>query len=184
MSSSTALVTLKHYFRKIFLLILNFIWFLLVILSFYYYPQNEVVMLVGTEVKRVDKKWFWGKELVDIRFVVARDIDSGSTKMYRNVDFVLPPYFKFNSGDLSGEVMNLEEFQPDAKVLVTKYGLRVPFLSMYPNITSIEVVTDNRALNYSTLSLYMVMILFVFVTYGYFYYKIRKLLPSGNSVSK
>ena len=76
----------------------------------------------------------------DVRYVVARDIPSGKTLMFRNEDIPWPPYLKFDSGDLSGQVMNLEENNPEATILATYYGFRVPFLSLYPNITNIRRV--------------------------------------------
>ena len=115
---------------------------LIVAMSFYYYlPKTHKVDLIGTEVKRMDKNTEQSTQ--DIRFVVASDYETKETKMFRNQDMPWPPYFKFNSGDLSGKVMNLENNYADAVVLITYYGWRIPFLSMYPNVTKLEIVEPN-----------------------------------------
>mgnify|MGYP003686868861 CR=1 FL=1 len=125
---------MKKFFLTLYLLVLVFVGLCL----FYYLPSTQDVHLVGTEVKREIRDGVEGEQIKDIRYVVARAIPSGKTLMYRNEDMPWPPYFKFDSGDLSGKVMNIKEYNPDTQVLITYYGLRVPFLSLYPNITKIQ----------------------------------------------
>jgi hypothetical protein len=123
-------------FNKVFSLIV----IIIAISLLYYLPNTEKVKLIGTEVKRMDQS---SGKTKDVRFVVASDLETKDTLMYRNEDIIWPPYFKFDAGDLSGHVMNLEETMPDKAVLITYYGWRIPVFSMYPNATDISVVEDS-----------------------------------------
>lgn len=139
----------------------------------YYLPAKEKVFLVGTEVKREMRKSRDGEKQKDVRYVVAREIPSGDTLMFRNEDIAWPPYMKFDSGDLSGKVMNLEEFRPDAVILVTYYGFRIPLLSLYPNITKVAEAKDLDS-TVSILSWLVFIIFLVGAILGYIFLK-RKL---------
>jgi len=167
---------LSAFVRHFILTSLNLLGILIVLSLIYFFPRTEIVQLAGTEVKRMDQKMFWGENIQDVRFIVARDVGSGETKMFRNQDFIWPPYFKFDSGDLSGKVMNLEEFQPKAKVLVTHYGFRVPIFSLYPNATSVQVFSDGSE-NRPIVFIGVLIASFVMLLYIYIYFRIRKRLP-------
>ena len=104
----------------------------------YYLPATQLVHLIGTEIKRGRVKD--GVEAKDVRYVIARDLESGETLMYRNEDIPWPPHFKFNSGTLAGTVLSLKETNPQARVRITYYGWRIPLFSAYPNITDLEEV--------------------------------------------
>jgi hypothetical protein len=127
----------------------------------YYLPSTSLVRIVGTEVKRADSS---PTKIRDVRFIVTADVETGKTKMFRNEDMGWPPYFKFNSGDLSGEVMNLEKNRPNATIAVTHYGWRLPLFSLYPNATRVkEVAVDFKPTYWvSSLSLTLIVPLWIF----------------------
>ncbi|MCB0408417.1 MAG: DUF1523 family protein [Bdellovibrionales bacterium] len=109
-------------------------------LSLYYYlPKTEIVHVVGTEVKWIDKK---GNEKLakDVRYIFTKDAKTNKASVFRNEDMPWPPYFKFDSGDLSGQAMALEKTQPLPTALVTYYGWRIQLFSLYPNAVAIEAV--------------------------------------------
>lgn len=122
--------------RKLVLSVLMLLFTVSAVGLWYYLPSSALVHLVGTEVKRGRVKE--GVEAKDVRYVIARDLESGETLMFRNEDIAWPPHFKFNSGTLAGTVLSLKESKPQARVRITYYGWRIPFLSAYPNITDLE----------------------------------------------
>lgn len=61
------------------------------------------------------------------------------TLVFRNEDAgFYPPYFKFDSADLQARANRIKEQCPEVPVIVNGYGWRIPFLSMFPNATSID----------------------------------------------
>ncbi|AGA90512.1 Protein of unknown function (DUF1523) [Thioflavicoccus mobilis 8321] len=68
-------------------------------------------------------------------------VHAGSSKplIFRNEDAgFLPPYFKFDSADLQSNASRISRNCPDVPVKVHGYSLRIPWLSMFPNATSID----------------------------------------------
>ena len=128
----------------------------IIVLSFLHYtlPQRDIVHIVGTEVKRVDvsDSWtriFWASvdagqstntPTRDVRFVNA-ELPNGKPYVYRNEDteWSWPPYFKFDSGNLTAEAQSLAK-QDKKWVAVRHYGWRFKYLSIFPNVTSIKPV--------------------------------------------
>lgn len=128
---------------------------LFVAATFYYsLPSHDVVRIVGTDVKRVDlglNSFFWAGDDPnmdnpgnrDVRFVEAVWPNTERSRVYRNEDthWGWPPYFKFDSGDVSATAKNLTSNQSDPIwVDVMHYGVRVDWLSIYPNVISIKQV--------------------------------------------
>jgi len=118
----------------------------------YYLPSRDVVRIVGTEVKRIDVDSgapFWDRadigttegETRDVRFINAQ-FKSGKTRVYRNEDtgWSFPPYFKFDSGDLTAKAQGLEK-EEDQWVAVKHYGWRIRLFSIFPNATSMKRVS-------------------------------------------
>jgi hypothetical protein len=71
----------------------------------------------------------------DIRFISAVYPD-GKVIVYRNEDtgWIWPPYFKYDSSNLQAVASNLKSSDTAPKwVMVTHYGWRLPWLSIYPN---------------------------------------------------
>lgn len=123
----------------------------------YYLPDRDVVQVVGTEVKRIDVESgapFWDRADIgtiegatrDVRFINAERAN-GSTIVYRNEDtgWGFPPYFKFDSGDVTAEAQSLARMD-DQWVAVRHYGWRIKMFSIFPNATSIKRVSGPDAL--------------------------------------
>lgn len=123
----------------------------------YYLPDRDIVQIVGTEVKRVDVDAgapFWDRADIgttegatrDVRFINTRRAN-GSSMVYRNEDtgWGFPPYFKFDSGDLTAQAQSLER-EEDTWVAVRHYGWRIKLFSIFPNATSIKRVDGPDAL--------------------------------------
>lgn len=137
---------------------------------YYYLPKTNKAYLVGTEIKRETKYTKSGERYEsDVRFIVARDFFDDTTLMFRNEDIAWPPYFKFDSGDLSGKVMNLKENMPESVVNIEYYGFRIPVLSMYPNAVSITIVSKNYK---HTPWFNIVFLSFLFCFYLWVYFRI------------
>lgn len=78
----------------------------------------------------------------DVRFIDAAYAD-GSVVVYRNEDtgWVWPPYFKYDSSNLQAEAQNFKSTKEAPEwVVVTRYGWRFPFLSIYPNAIQMKAV--------------------------------------------
>ncbi len=61
------------------------------------------------------------------------------TLIFRNEDAgFTPPYFKFASADLQALASRITQGCPQEPVTVHGYGLRISFLDMFPNATSID----------------------------------------------
>ncbi len=136
---------MKFVRRAGWVVLILFVLFLATLLGSYL-PFTAKVRITGTEVKRVEvDPNDSSNETRDVRFVVTKDTVSGKTRVFRNEDtgWGWPPYFKFNSGDVMGEAVNIRETEPDSIVLLTYYGWRMPFFDAYPNILSLRVVDAN-----------------------------------------
>ena len=139
----------------------------------YYLPSTAKVQITGTEVKRMDTSDRDGMphRSRDVRFIITRDLETQRTRVFRNEDtrWGWPPYFKFNSGDLDGDVQNIRETQKDATVLVTYYGWRITVLDMYPNAVDVEIVDPD----YTHFPLFNITFLTVLLGgTGYLYFRI------------
>ena len=154
---------------------------------FHNLPRTAVVQISGTDVKRVDRES--GKVLgpkavddqgrinrqtYDVRFInsVARN---GKTKVFRNEDtgWGWPPYFKFNSADLTAQAQAFASVPEKPWVLVKYYGWRIRIFSMFPNAISLRTVDRD----YDHFPLFNVVFV-VLLAIGVFIVvrKIRKLL--------
>lgn len=111
----------------------------------YYLPSTELVQVTGHEVKRMDTgtdKASGQPVTRDVRFIYAKGKDDGKDYAFRNEDtgWGWPPYFKFDSGDLTAKANNIKETQPDSTGLLTYYGWRITYFDLYPNAVDLEVV--------------------------------------------
>lgn len=138
----------KWGFRALLLLIVGlFLWYTL--------PSHDVVRI--TEVNNRVTAFSWanryfyaspdagtaeGTQSRDIRFISAAFPDN-RPMVYRNEDtgWIWPPYFKYDSSNLQAVASNLKSSSDNPKwVMVTRYGWRIPFLSIYPNAIRIREV--------------------------------------------
>lgn len=138
----------------------------LVIGSFFHYvlPQHDVVKVTSTEIIRTDfsslNRMFYAQADSGSTEQATRDLrlintqknntfllgflprDSSSVMVYRNEDtgWIWPPYFKFDSADLQAEAANLA--RGDEWAVVTHYGWRIRWASIYPNAVGVRTVTS------------------------------------------
>ncbi|KAA5606851.1 DUF1523 family protein [Roseospira marina] len=64
---------------------------------------------------------------------------TADTLIFKNQDAgFFPPYFKFDSANLQSVANRVTRECPQEPVIVNGYGMRIPFLDMFPNATSIE----------------------------------------------
>jgi hypothetical protein len=64
---------------------------------------------------------------------------TADTLIFKNVDAgFTPPYFKWDSARLQSIANRVTKECPEQPVTVFGYGLRIPWLSMFPNAVSID----------------------------------------------
>jgi len=64
---------------------------------------------------------------------------TADTLIFKNKDAgFAPPYFKFDSADLQSVASRVTRECPQEPITVNGYGLRIPFLDMFPNAVSID----------------------------------------------
>ena len=120
----------------------------------YTLPQHDIVRITDTYEKRIDfgsNSWFWASADAgaatnatnrDVFFIQTFMTDD-SPMIYRNEDtgWSWPPYFKFDTSNLQAEASDLmskkNEGDPQWAV-VTHYGWRNEYFSIYPNAVSIR----------------------------------------------
>lgn len=154
---------------------------------FHNLPRTAVVQISGTDMKRVDRES--GKvvnknvlddqqanklKTYDVRYInsVARN---GKTMVFRNEDtgWGWPPYFKFDSADLTAQAQAFASVPEKPWVLVRYYGWRIRILSMFPNAVSLKAVGSN----YSHFPLFNIVFVSLLVVAVFIVWrKIRKLL--------
>ncbi|MDE3080016.1 MAG: DUF1523 family protein [Paracoccaceae bacterium] len=128
----------------------------------YNLPSHSVVRIVATNTQRMDlgsNRFFFSPPASgtsgtnksgsgrDIKFIQAIR-PNGQPIVFRNEDtgWGWPPYFKFDSFDLETEASNYISTQDKPKwVMVTYYGWRSQFLTIFPNAVGLRVVADPKA---------------------------------------
>ncbi|RMH52120.1 MAG: DUF1523 family protein [Alphaproteobacteria bacterium] len=136
-------------------------------LMHHYLPQHDIVRITGTDVIRSDPA---GPDQAtrDVRYIYGETPD-GETREYRNEDtgWGFPFYFKFDSGKLQARASSLQSTRDNPVwVVVTHYGWRITYLSLYPNAVAIREATgpDERIIpwfNIVFLSLLGVLVVWV-----------------------
>ncbi|MCK0096182.1 DUF1523 family protein [Yoonia sp. F2084L] len=164
--------------------------------SFLHYvlPQHDIVQVSQAEPRRTDfgsfNRWFYAQADSGSAEMENRDIfyiftekketflfgfvprDSMEVMVYRNEDtgWIWPPYFKFDSSNLHGQATTQARKEPDSEggnwAVITHYGWRIPFLSIFPNAVDIKPVEgpDVRIIPWFNIFFFiflMVAILFV-----------------------
>jgi hypothetical protein len=147
---------------------ISFFWLVFLIVGgilHYVLPQHDIVRVTSTEVIRTDFTWvnrrFYAQadsgaaELGtrDLRLIntekkntflfgfVARE--STEVMVYRNEDtgWIWPPYFKFDSSNLQAEAAaEVSTAGTDHWAVLTHYGWRNKYMSVYPNAIGIRAV--------------------------------------------
>lgn len=131
----------------------------------YVLPQHDVVRITGTEIIRMDfssvNRLFFAQSDSGSAELTTRDIrlintvkkktwllgffqrDAEGVMVFRNEDtgWIWPPYFKFDSSDLQAEALaNVSSATKEQWVVVTHYGWRNRFFTVYPNAVGIRPV--------------------------------------------
>ena len=156
----------------------------------YVLPQHDIARITGTEVIRMDfsrfNRMFFAQsdsgnvELStrDVRLIstqrkkslllgfVRRDAEG--VMVYRNEDtgWIWPPYFKFDSADLqAAATANLSAPGAEQWVVITHYGWRNRFFTVYPNGIGIRPIAgpDARVIPWFNI------IFFIFLAVAYFF---------------
>jgi hypothetical protein len=139
----------------------------------YYLPSGKKIYISGEDVKRMDTKIVDGKvQGHDVRFIFAKDFKTGEPVVFRNEDTAwgFPFYFKFDSADLAAKAADLAK-SPQVVVLAKYYGMRSQMLELYPNVTSLEVVTAGY--EYVPVAS-MIVVSLVIALWLYVFFKYRK----------
>ena len=130
----------------------------------YVMPQQDVARITSTEIIRQDfstfNRWFYASADVGGVDNATRDLrlinterkatylfglirGNNETMVYRNEDtgWIYPPYFKFDSSDLQAEAgAAISTVEPYDWVVVTHYGWRIRWLTIYPNAVAIRPI--------------------------------------------
>ena len=128
------------------------LWTFLGALLHYSLPQRDIVYVQGTEIIRQDFSG-WNRHFyavqdsgnaatsgsLDLRLINTTQVN-GRVMVYRNQDTGLwPPYLKFESSDLQAEAQGAISTKDDPRwYLLTHYGWRIKWLTVYPNAVSIK----------------------------------------------
>ena len=144
----------------------------------YYLPHTQVVQIIGTDVKRRDSpaKGKAGGSLPenskqkvvavrDVRFINAVS-QSGKAEVFRNEDtgWGWPPYFKFNSADITAQAQSFTIAEKKPWVLVKYYGWRIHIFDMFPNVISLKQVPRD----YTNVPWFNIVFLCLLVAGGYY----------------
>jgi len=141
--------------------------FLVLFLALMHYvlPQHDVARITNTEIIRQDfTSWnriFFAQSDSGNAELASRDLrlintvkrktlllgfiprEAEGIMVYRNEDtgWIWPPYFKFDSSNLQAEADNYTSTRADPQwVVITHYGWRFPWGSLYPNAIGIRAV--------------------------------------------
>lgn len=123
----------------------------------YTLPQHDIVRIVGANTQRMDlgaTSWFFASPDIgtetpadgsrDVKFIQTMQ-QNGRPMVFRNEDtgWGWPPYFKVNSFDVQTEASDLNSTEAAPKwVLVTHYGWRNQFFTVFPNAVGLRQVDD------------------------------------------
>jgi hypothetical protein len=132
----------------------------------YVLPQHDVAKITSTEVIRMDftrfNRLFYAQADSGSASLSTRDVrlinaqrrkswflgfgrrESEGVMVYRNEDtgWIWPPYFKFDSSDLQATASaNMSGPGAEQWVVITHYGWRNRFLTIYPNAIGIRPVS-------------------------------------------
>lgn len=134
-------------------------WVVLGAFLHYSLPQRDVVRIVNTyEEQQQLSDWtrmFWSRpdeqsDAVDMRHVqfIQGVRPNGKPIVYRNEDtgWSWPPYFKFDTANLYTEANDLISTKANPEwVIITHYGWRNEFLTVFPNAVAIRQVNGPDA---------------------------------------
>ncbi len=136
----------------------------------YVLPQHDVARITDTEVIRMDftrfNRLFFAQADSGTQELATRDVrliyterrkswllgfiprQAEGVMVYRNEDtgWIWPPYFKFDSSDLQAEASaSISTAENPQWVVITHYGWRNRFFTIYPNAVAIRPVDGPEA---------------------------------------
>ncbi len=175
----------------------------------YVLPGQDVARITGTEIIRTDftsvNRIFYAQadagaselETRDLRLINTQRkrtylfglIRGGEqTMVYRNEDtgWIYPPYFKFDSSDLQAEAQDAQSTAANPEwVVITHYGWRIRWLTVFPNAVSIRPVDgpDYRPIPWFNIGFFVFLIVAgLFVRAMWRQFRERTLEPIGERV--
>ncbi|MFT5065136.1 MAG: hypothetical protein ACJAXK_002871 [Yoonia sp.] len=135
----------------------------------YVLPQHDVVQISQAEPRRTDfgsfNRWFYAQADGGSVELPSRDVfyiftdkketfllgfvprDTTEVMVYRNEDtgWIWPPYFKFDSSNLHGQATSQARKEESSEggnwAVVTHYGWRIPFMSIFPNAVDMKAIS-------------------------------------------
>ncbi|MGM0742476.1 MAG: DUF1523 family protein [Pseudomonadota bacterium] len=153
-------------------------WLLVAAFLHYTLPQHDIGRITDTYEKRVDpgdNALFWsnadtGEDITGTNrdvFFIQTFRTNDRPMIYRNEDtgWGWPPYFKFDTSNLQAEASDLISKKNAANpqwVIITHYGWRNEFLSIYPNAVSVKAASgpDQRIIPWFNIILLTVLAAF------------------------
>lgn len=191
---------LKTFFRLVLIVLL---------VPFFHYvlPQRDIARVTSTEIIRQDfsgfNRLFYAQADSGATEQTTRDLrlintvrkqtylfglirGGDDTMVYRNEDtgWIWPPYFKFDSSDLQAEAADYAKADGQY-YLITHYGWRNRFFSIYPNAISIKPIADPnmRVIPWFNIVFFIaLMAAVVFVRAAWFQFRERSLDPAMDKV--
>ncbi|EPX80651.1 DUF1523 family protein [Litoreibacter arenae] len=176
-------------------------WLLVASVLHYTLPQRDVVRVVGTFEQRIDygeNSWFWasgdsGSDVTgtnrDVLFIQTIR-QNGKPMVYRNEDtsWGWPPYFKFDTKNLQTEAADLISTKADPQwAVLTHYGWRNEFYSIFPNAVGIRATDDPDATLIPWLNI-VILVILAGICLGLFrllqWFKRSKIDPIAESVGE
>ena len=138
---------------------------------FFHYtlPRTAVVQISGTDMKRtgsmvaaaeeqkdVDPDKQIVQQVTDVRYINSLS-RRGKAMVFRNEDtgWGWPPYFKFNSADITAKAQAFATDPAKPWVLVKYYGWRFRMTSSFPNVLNLSVVDRD----YSHIPLFNIVVI-------------------------
>jgi hypothetical protein len=135
------------------------VWVLVAAFFHYTLPQRDIVRVVDTLERRVDfgeNSIFWASpDVGSDETSVNRDVlfiqtvrNNEKPMVYRNEDtgWSWPPYFKFDTNNLQTEAADMVSTKAAPEwAMITHYGWRNEFYSIFPNAISIKPVSGPDA---------------------------------------
>ncbi len=186
---------------------------LLIVGSFFHYvlPQHDVAKITSTEVIRTDfsgfNRFFYAQADSGAAELSTRDLrlinterrktfllgfiqrESEGVMVYRNEDsgWIWPPYFKFDSSDLQAEAAaNISAPAAEQWVVITHYGWRNRFFSIYPNAVGIRPIEgpDVRIIPWFNIFFFgFLIVAYLFVRAAWRQFRERSLDPAMEKAS-
>ena len=118
----------------------------------------------------------------DVRYINSLSLD-GKVMVFRNEDtgWGWPPYFKFDSADLTAQAQAFSISEEKPWVLVKYYGWRIRIFSMFPNAVSLKKVDKD----YTHIPLFNIIFFIILIILGIFIrFKYKQVIEWARGLKK